>query len=152
MITPIITLSAAAIAVVIMYVRDYEFYKMLWCLLAVVIIFYIIGDIVQTIYIRIKPRVIPEEEALERMLAKKYYGISGVDFVDDDLLEDYVDAARAERNYTDDEIRELIASNKLGLDDDLDDETSKEVKEDTSDNGLDENYEDNGSFMDENNF
>lgn len=148
MITPLITLSAAAIAVVVMYLRDYELYKMLWCLFVVVIIFYIIGDVVQTIYVRIRPRVIPEEEDLEKMLAKKYYGISGIDFVDGDRLEDYVEAARAERTYTDDEIRELIASNKLGMEDE--DETVVEANDTNTiaeDNGFDE--DNNSSFTDE---
>ena len=40
-------LFAGALASIIMYIRKYDFYKMLWVLLIVLVVFYIIGDIVR---------------------------------------------------------------------------------------------------------
>jgi hypothetical protein len=51
-------LFAGAIASIIMYARGYEFTKMLWVLLIVLVVFYIIGDTARYIYSRIRPRIV----------------------------------------------------------------------------------------------
>ncbi len=61
LITPFLMLSAGAIASIIMYIKGYEFERMLWVLLIVLLIFYVIGDIVRYLYASIRPRIIPEE-------------------------------------------------------------------------------------------
>lgn len=69
LITPFLMLFAGAVASIIMYVRHFDLYTMLWVLLVVLVIFYIIGDIVRYIYESIRPRIIPdmdEELMLER--------------------------------------------------------------------------------------
>jgi len=62
LITPFFMLLAGAIAAIIMYVRGFELTRMLYWLLAVLIIFYIIGDIARYIYSTIRPRIIPSED------------------------------------------------------------------------------------------
>jgi hypothetical protein len=57
-ITPLSMLFAGAIASIIMYARGYEFTKMLWVLLIVLVVFYIIGDTARYIYSRIRPRIV----------------------------------------------------------------------------------------------
>ncbi len=69
LITPFLMLTAGTIASVIMYVRGFDFNKMLWNLLIVLIIFYIIGDIARYIYATIKPRIIPASNIDDEMLS-----------------------------------------------------------------------------------
>ena len=59
LITPFLMLLAGALASIIMYIRGFELYTMLWVLLIVLLVFYVIGDIVRYIYASIKPRIIP---------------------------------------------------------------------------------------------
>ncbi|MCM1182834.1 MAG: hypothetical protein NC337_05640 [Roseburia sp.] len=61
LITPFLMLSAGAIASIIMYINEYEFERMLWILLIVLLVFYVIGDTVRYLYASIRPRIIPEE-------------------------------------------------------------------------------------------
>ena len=59
LITPFLMLLAGAIASIIMYIREFDFYTMLWVLLIVLLVFYLIGDIVRYLYLSIRPRIIP---------------------------------------------------------------------------------------------
>lgn len=59
LITPFLMLLAGSLASIIMFIRKYDFYTMLWVLLVVLVVFYIIGDVVRYIYASIKPRIIP---------------------------------------------------------------------------------------------
>ena len=61
LITPFIMLLAGAIAAVIMYIRKFEFERMLWVLLLVLIVFYFIGDVIRYIYAAIRPRIITQD-------------------------------------------------------------------------------------------
>lgn len=69
LITPFLMLTAGTIASVIMYVRGFDFNKMLWDLLIVLVIFYIIGDIARYIYATIKPRIIPASNIDDEMIS-----------------------------------------------------------------------------------
>ena len=60
LITPFLMLLAGAIASIIMYIRHFDLFTMLWVLLLVLVIFYVIGDIVRYIYESIRPRIIPD--------------------------------------------------------------------------------------------
>lgn len=78
LITPFLMLLAGALASVIMYIRKFDLFTMLWVLLVVLVIFYIIGDVVRYIYASIRPRIIPNismneytmEEPIENVVAK----------------------------------------------------------------------------------
>lgn len=67
-ITPLIMLFAGAIAAIIMTIRHYELYRMLWTLLIVLIIFYVIGDVVRYLYASVRPTIIPIAD-VDEMLA-----------------------------------------------------------------------------------
>ena len=67
LITPLLMLFAGALASIIMYIRKYDFYKMLWVLLIVLVVFYIIGDIVRYLYESVRPNIIPTDH-LDEML------------------------------------------------------------------------------------
>lgn len=67
-ITPLIMLFAGAIAEIIMIIRHYELYRMLWTLLIVLIIFYVIGDVVRYLYASVRPTIIPIND-VDDMLA-----------------------------------------------------------------------------------
>lgn len=60
LITPFLMLLAGSVASIIMYIRDFEFYTMLWVLLIVLLIFYVIGDIARYLYAAVRPRVISD--------------------------------------------------------------------------------------------
>lgn len=60
LITPFLMLLAGTVASIIMYIRDFEFYTMLWVLLIVLLIFYVIGDIARYLYATVRPRVISD--------------------------------------------------------------------------------------------
>ena len=70
LITPFLMLFAGAVASIIMYVRHFDLYTMLWVLLVVLVVFYIIGDIVRYIYESIRPRIIPDMDEEELMLER----------------------------------------------------------------------------------
>lgn len=71
LITPFIMLVAGSLASVIMYIRKYEFTKMLWILLIVLVIFYIIGDIARYLYSTVRPTVVPEVDFKEAAVVAK---------------------------------------------------------------------------------
>lgn len=58
-ITPFVMLLAGAVSLIIMMIRGVEFYRMLWTLFIVLIVFFVIGDIARYLYSTISPRVIP---------------------------------------------------------------------------------------------
>lgn len=68
LITPFLMLFAAALASIIMYIKEYDFYTMLWVLLVVLIVFYIIGDVARYLYASALPRVLPSDE-IDEMIA-----------------------------------------------------------------------------------
>ncbi len=68
LITPFLMLFAGALAAIIMFLKKYDFYTMLWVLLIVLIVFYVIGDIVRYLYMSVQPRILPKSE-IERMIA-----------------------------------------------------------------------------------
>ncbi len=107
---PLIVLTAAAIAEIIMFIRQFELYRMLWILFIVLVIFYIIGDVVQYIYMRIKPRIIPEADDIERLISK--VDMSKLQ-LDEDVLQQYLND-----NEDNPEITEDIMANaeKLNFD------------------------------------
>ena len=67
LITPLLMLFAGALASIIMYIRKYDFYKMLWVLLIVLVVFYIIGDIVRYLYESVRPNIIPTDHRDEML-------------------------------------------------------------------------------------
>lgn len=70
LITPFIVLTAESFAVITMYIKEYDLYRMLWTLLIVFIIFYMIGDAVRYVYSIIRPRVIPEADDIAKLISK----------------------------------------------------------------------------------
>ena len=116
LITPFFMLLAGAIASVIMYVRGFEFTRMLWGLLIVLVVFYILGDIARYLYASIRPRIIPSGD-LDRMIsdAKKNGDLTGniVAFADDaheEAAEDInEEAGMNEEGYSDEELEEYTA-------------------------------------------
>lgn len=68
LITPFLMLFAGALASIIMLIKEYDFYTMLWVLLIVLIVFYIIGDVARYLYMSVQPRVLPQGE-IEEMIA-----------------------------------------------------------------------------------
>lgn len=66
-ITPGIMLFAGAVSMIIMMIRKYDLYRMLWTLLVVLIVFYVIGDITRYIYNTIRPRIIPASLDLDNI-------------------------------------------------------------------------------------
>lgn len=113
LITPFFMLLAGAIASIIMYVRGFEFTRMLWGLLIVLVVFYILGDIARYLYASIRPRIIPSGN-LDKMVsdARKNGDLTGsvVAFADDaqeELAEDAdAEADIDEEGYSDEELEE----------------------------------------------
>ena len=68
LITPFLMLFAGALASIIMLIKEYDFYTMLWVLLIVLIVFYIIGDVARYLYMSVQPRILPQGE-IEEMIA-----------------------------------------------------------------------------------
>lgn len=68
LITPFLMLFAGALASIIMFIKKYDFYTMLWVLLIVLIVFYMIGDVVRYLYMSVQPRVLPQDQ-IEEMIA-----------------------------------------------------------------------------------
>lgn len=109
-ITPGVMLFAGALAMIIMLIKKYDLYRMLWTLLIVLIIFYIIGDIARYIYSTIRPRVIPATLDLENMEKQAEQRINeaddNIEYLDDDF-EDFgsmkKDAAKANERKPDEE-------------------------------------------------
>lgn len=74
LITPFLMLFAGALASIIMFIKEYDLYTMLWVLLIVLIVFYVIGDVVRYLYASIQPRVLPQAE-IEDMLSMVNSGV-----------------------------------------------------------------------------
>ena len=74
LITPILMLFAGSLASVIMFLKKYDLYTMLWVLLIVLIVFYVIGDVVRYLYMSVQPRVLPQAE-IEDMIAMMNSGV-----------------------------------------------------------------------------
>ena len=76
LITPFLMLLAGAIASIIMYIKKYDFYTMLWVLLIVLIVFYMIGDVARYLYASVQPRVLPSNE-IDAMIAAMENSVIG---------------------------------------------------------------------------
>jgi hypothetical protein len=112
-ITPLLVLLAGAIASIIMYVRGYEFTRMLWVLLIVLVIFYFLGDTARYIYSRIRPRIIPEVDYGEiEKLTKGNYDANG----------NIMEFANDEENEQKEEVDVGVDTADASLEDEYDDE------------------------------
>ena len=76
LITPFLMLFAGALASIIMYIKKYDFYTMLWVLLIVLIVFYVIGDVARYLYASVQPRVLPSNE-IDAMIAAMENSVIG---------------------------------------------------------------------------
>lgn len=74
LITPFLMLFAGALASIIMFVKKYDLYTMLWVLLIVLIVFYVIGDVTRYLYMSVRPRVLPQGE-IEDMITMLNSGV-----------------------------------------------------------------------------
>ena len=74
LITPFLMLFAGALASIIMFIKKYDLYTMLWVLLIVLIVFYVIGDVARYLYMSVQPRVLPQSE-IEDMIAMMNSGV-----------------------------------------------------------------------------
>ena len=74
LITPFLMLFAGALASIIMFVKKYDLYTMLWVLLIVLIVFYVIGDVARYLYMSVRPRVLPQGE-IEDMITMLNSGV-----------------------------------------------------------------------------
>lgn len=74
LITPFLMLFAGALASIIMFIKKYDLYTMLWVLLIVLIVFYVIGDVARYLYMSVKPRVLPQTE-IEDMISMMNNGL-----------------------------------------------------------------------------
>lgn len=80
-------LLAGAISLIIMIIRDVEFYRMLWTLLVVLFIFFILGDIARYLYNMIRPRVIPASldlNTIAQLAEQKMMEEPNTHYLDDD--------------------------------------------------------------------
>ncbi len=121
LITPFLMLFAGAIASVIMYVRHFDLYTMLWILLVVLVIFYIIGDVVRYIYESIRPRIIPDMDEEEYILDRPKDNVVAKEESEDeeaqDVGEDDVKPQTEEESGTEEEPQMADASEEEGYTD-----------------------------------
>lgn len=98
-ITPVVMLFAGALSMIIMLIKQYDLYRMLWTLLVVLIVFYIIGDIARYLYSTIRPRVIPASLDLEDMQkqAEIRFMDEDVEYLDDDFTDENINQMKSER-------------------------------------------------------
>lgn len=123
LITPLLMLFAGALASIIMYIRKYDFYKMLWVLLIVLVVFYIIGDIVRYLYESVRPNIIPTDH-LDEMLDSIKTGVVEMEADEESEAEDEEIAEGEEETESEvDMLRE----------DDLDDEPVDEYTDENLD-------------------
>lgn len=102
-ITPGIMLFAGAVSMIIMMIRKYDLYRMLWTLLVVLIVFYVIGDITRYIYNTIRPRIIPASLDLDdiaKQVEERLGSTQDVVYLDDNP----VVGASAEPSFGQDEL------------------------------------------------
>lgn len=121
LITPFLMLFAGALASIIMFIKKYDLYTMLWVLLIVLIVFYVIGDVARYLYMSVQPRVLPQGE-IEDMIA----------MMNNDVVEKNAEEEEAEINEED--------SGEEALEYDMDEEYSmdEESVEEYTDENLDE--------------
>ena len=134
LITPFLMLSAGAIASIIMYIRGYEFERMLWILLIVLLIFYVIGDIVRYLYASIRPRIIPDENIGTVVMGSFNEGKGGIAFAEaeDDSAEageNTYSSEDGDEEYSDEALAEYEDSQARngGMDGDYDSEEYEEA-------------------------
>lgn len=124
LITPFLMLFAGALASIIMYIKKYDFYTMLWVLLIVLVVFYIIGDIVRYLYASALPRVIPQED-IDAIMTNLENGILEEDMAGESA-EVAEDAAEEEKSELSDEEAETE-------EDSMDDESVEEYTDENLD-------------------
>lgn len=126
LITPFLMLFAGALASIIMFIKEYDLYTMLWILLIVLIVFYVIGDVARYLYMSVQPRVIPQGE-IEGMIAMLNSGVMEKDMQDTEDTEEENEEYEEEFHEED-------------LEYDMDDEYSmdEESVEEYTDENLDE--------------
>ena len=121
LITPFLMLFAGAVASIIMYVRHFDLYTMLWVLLVVLVIFYIIGDVVRYIYESIRPRIIPDMDEEDYILDRPEDNVVAKEESEDedaqDVGEDDVEPQTEEESGTEEEPQMADASEEEGYTD-----------------------------------
>lgn len=122
LITPFLMLLAGAIASIIMYIREYDFEKMLWVLLIVLLVFYVIGDIVRYLYASVRPRIIPSENISNVVIGSFNDGSNG----------SVVAFSEAENGFGSETVSEEYSEEALA---EYDDEDTEENENKTGDNG-----------------
>lgn len=125
LITPFLMLFAGALASIIMYIRKYDFYTMLWVLLIVLVVFYIIGDIVRYLYASALPRVIPQED-IDAIMTNLENGI-----LEEDMSGEKTEAA--EEAAGKEEKSELSDEEAETEEDSMDDESVEEYTDENLD-------------------
>lgn len=122
LITPFLMLFAGALASIIMFIKKYDLYTMLWVLLIVLIVFYVIGDVARYLYMSVKPRVLPQD-AIEEMISRMDDGSlerseeemmeetqeedSGEEAQESDMNEEYSMDEESVEEYTDENLDEM---------------------------------------------
>lgn len=121
LITPFLMLFAGALASIIMFIKKYDLYTMLWVLLIVLIVFYVIGDIVRYLYMSVQPRVLPQGE-IEDMIAMMSSGVVEKNAEEEEVTD--------EKEYSEEEALEYDMDEGYGMD--------EESVEEYTDENLDE--------------
>lgn len=104
LITPILMLFAGSLASVIMFLKKYDLYTMLWVLLVVLIVFYVIGDVTRYLYMSVRPRVLPQDE-IEGMITMINSGVmeESIEENEEDVLTDEEEFQEEELEFDMDE-------------------------------------------------
>lgn len=104
LITPILMLFAGSLASVIMFLKKYDLYTMLWVLLVVLIVFYVIGDVTCYLYMSVRPRVLPQDE-IEGMITMINSGVmeESIEENEEDVLTDEEEFQEEELEFDMDE-------------------------------------------------
>ena len=102
LITPFLMLFAGALASIIMFIKEYDLYTMLWVLLIVLIVFYVIGDVARYLYMSVQPRVLPQSE-IEDMIALMSSGVLEKSAEETEAVADEVDSGEEAQEYDMDE-------------------------------------------------
>ncbi len=121
LITPFLMLFAGALASIIMFIKKYDLYTMLWVLLIVLVVFYVIGDVVRYLYMSVQPRVLPQSE-IEDMIAMMNSGIVEMNAEEDEVT--------AKEEYSEEEALEYDMDEEYSMD--------EESVEEYTDENLDE--------------
>lgn len=126
LITPFLMLFAGALASIIMFIRNYDLYTMLWVLMIVLIIFYVIGDVARYLYMSVKPRVLPQGE-IEGMIAMLNSGV---------MEKDMVEAEEYEEEEANEDIEEFQEDFEFDMDEEY--SMDEESVDEYTDENLDE--------------